>query len=76
MVGKHLVSFLWNLIKRCTRRIVNSVHPLPNVASLRNVQMDFPGDIFAALVEQGFFYLYLDKGVYSFLYELRKIHIY
>jgi hypothetical protein len=42
---------------------------------MRNAQMDFPDDIFAALAEQGLFYLYLDMGVYSSLYELRKIFI-
>jgi hypothetical protein len=37
--------------------------------------MDFLGDIFAALTEQGFIYLCLDMGFYSFLHELRKIDI-
>jgi hypothetical protein len=43
---------------------------------MRNAQMDFLRDIFAALAEQGLLYLYLDMGVYSFLHKLRKIDIY
>jgi hypothetical protein len=52
------------------------MHPLPNVAFMRNAQVDFLGDIYAALIEQGLVYFYFDMGVYSFLHELRKIDIY
>jgi hypothetical protein len=57
MVGKHLGWFVWTLLKQCGRRIVGSVHQLSNVASMRNAQIDFRGDIFAALAEQGLLYL-------------------
>jgi hypothetical protein len=76
MVCKHLVLFVRALLTECSRRIVGSLHPLSNVASMRNTQMDFPGDIFVAPAEQGLFYFYLHKGVYSFLYELRNLDTY